>query len=359
MNKPKYPSILIISKNFDVGGTETHIRTLANKLVVQGYKVFVGSNTGRQCKCLHKSVTFVSFNFNFLSFIPNLYKIKKLIDDHNIELIHAHSRRAISFGAIASFLFQAPLVVTVHGRVKYDLRSWFARLKAARVILVNHNTYKDIEDWPLLGKKSIAIANGSDVNKYPHNHSDEKISFAYVSRVNRKHYKALCFLIEIFSSQKIQGAAKLMIIGDGDCFLELKNKILPKYQNINIEGYQSRPADLMNKVDVVIGVGKVAIDGLYSGKAVYTLNGAYRGKLVNDINFTSLRDSNFVNIGDQPPSYAHIKEDIENIITLAKKRELLKSTWISPEKIQLLSINNQISGTTHLYQEVLTAAKNY
>jgi len=350
MHHDTVPNVLLVSKNFDIGGTETHVRILANTLSDREVHVVVASKKGRQEKLLNTCIPFSHMDLKPVHLFYNFYTIAKVIRKHDIGLIHAHSRRAILFSTFVSLVFNIPLVVTIHGRVRYDLSSRLARLRAKTIIIINRNMYEECKQRYTFWKKMVAIPNGSIVTNLVDRPRSDTISFLYAGRMDRKHFHALKILIHAFQSEEIVNNASLKIVGDGQFATELQELIEKSAaKNISYVGYQKDPSEFLKNIQVVIGVGRVATDGLFAGKAVYTLNGAYCGQLVTAANFTSLAQANFVNTKGEILSEKTVKKDIENIIRQARSSGLPGKEDIGLQYINSLSFEHQVNATLKVY----------
>ena len=131
--------VLLLVKNFDLGGTEVHVRELANGLAEAGHRVFVMSRSGRQVECLNGEVTFIQHRFTNFGLLGAVSKVRKLIRSEKIEIIHGHQRLPILISALVKILTGISSVATIHGRISLDSRPAFMRRWIDRIIVVAPN----------------------------------------------------------------------------------------------------------------------------------------------------------------------------------------------------------------------------
>ncbi len=89
-------NILELTKPFSHGGVAEHITTLSVKLVEKGHKVIVASKEDGHVETLKdRRIRHVKLDFslkNPFSFFSCLNKLKKLIEDEKIDIVHCHYR---------------------------------------------------------------------------------------------------------------------------------------------------------------------------------------------------------------------------------------------------------------------------
>ena len=102
---------------------------------------------------------------NDINYLKNLFFIKKIIKEQQIDIVHGHQRLGISLAVMASKLTGTPNVATIHGQLKYDIRSFMIRRWVQQLICVRSNTYEQTKKYPKLHQNSSLILNG--VRPYP------------------------------------------------------------------------------------------------------------------------------------------------------------------------------------------------
>ncbi|MEW6171114.1 MAG: glycosyltransferase family 4 protein [Candidatus Omnitrophota bacterium] len=166
-------NILFITTHFNYGGITSYILSLAKGLKKNGHNVYVASSGGdcqdnlKEIGVTHITIPIKTKNeLNpkvFLSFL----KLKKIVKEKNIDIIHAHTRVT---QVLAEFIFKftrIPYVVTCHG----FFRPSFHRLRfgcwGKKTIAISQQV-KDhlINDFKLPLDKIILIHNGIDLERF-------------------------------------------------------------------------------------------------------------------------------------------------------------------------------------------------
>jgi len=295
--------ILLIIKNFDLGGTEVHVRELANGLSRIGHKVFVISRLGRQIENLDEGVVHRVSKMQDWKYFLNVKEFSEYAKVNQIDVIHGHQRMGISLAAQIASKLKIPSIATVHGQFKLDLRSRFVKSALNRIIVVSPSRLDGVNlETGLMDKlkviyNSVALPacdiNGKSVS--------ECFMVSYVSRIDKKHYLVLESLIsKILPKLSKDGLnVRLKVVGEGSRFSKLENLVNnivddELRERVELMGYQKRPIIQMRSSDLVLGVGRVAIEALSSGVPVIPVNAAHRGEVITMENYERLKRNNFV-----------------------------------------------------------------
>lgn len=308
--------ILLIIKNFDFGGAENHVRELANSLADAGEDVHVIGAKGRQVSQLRKNVHFVPIRmrsallpFQFIYLI--IYVIK-----HKIQILHAHQRLPILISSLAGKITGIPVIATVHGRTRFDLRTSFSRKYPARIIFVSRHVLEISAKYDEIKSKSVIIPNwvsltGTQPGKIP-------FSISYVSRIDRKHSALILMIIrEILYDLAVKyPEMTFRIIGEGNYLDQIKKEAELLNRKLNREvciicGFILNVKEKLQESELIIGVGRVAIEGLASGVPVLSMNQQRMGSVISLENYADYKLKNFVSTGSAPPD----KVGLMNILT--------------------------------------------
>ncbi len=298
--------ILQVVSRFDFGGAENYVRELSNQLQKSNHQVFILSQNGRQQKLLETGILFTTvpflFKLVFLRALLYIYYVKKF----QIETIHAHQRLPILAASLAGWITGVPVVATVHGRVRYDLRSWFSRKIPSRFIFVSRQVLNISQYKKQLERRSIVIPNGINIE---HSHCQpEPFHLGYICRLDSKHIAMVKMLMEIMPlmNQKYQHV-KLSIIGEGKdlklvhTWAESINRQAGRCM-VMVHGYLNHADQQVIPIDLVVGVGRVAIGAAMAGCAVVSANNNRMGELITSANYDFYLHNNFVNINGHKPT---------------------------------------------------------
>mgnify|MGYP000527779592 CR=1 FL=1 len=299
--------ILQLVTRFDFGGAENHVRELCNELVANNHQVILVSRNGRQKELLDNRVIFIpipSLVSNFI--LAQAILIVYLNVRHKIDVIHAHQRLPIITACLAGFISRVPVVATVHGRVRHDLRSVIARKFASKIIFVSNQVLTISRHFESIKHKSVVIPNGIPIpQKFP---KIESFTIGYFSRIDERHFeviKNLVLAVEKFTNDYPN--IKLLLIGDGKEVEKLKLMIHDSNLRLNdnviqYRGFVENLEDWSSFPELVFGVGRVAIEALARGANVLSVNYKRMGEIISLSNYGQYALNNFVNISGIPPT---------------------------------------------------------
>jgi glycosyltransferase involved in cell wall biosynthesis len=298
--------ILLTIKNFDFGGAENHVCELANALDKRGHTVFVMGKKGRQSYRLNPTVVFLSFPLRSTLILFNLIQMLKILKKHRIQLIHAHQRYAIHLSSVAGLLAGIPVVLTVHGRSQFDLRSVVARRVSKKIIFVSAYVMKHAIRFPSIQHKIVLITNGIQTPaRTPHRKTDQ---ICYVSRIDRRHSAVLLLMVREVLPSLLEHYpdATLHVIGEGavlPIIMQEAKQLNASLQRevCRFEGFHPEVSDLLLDSALVMGVGRVALEALACGTPVLSVNKKRMGALLNTQNYHFYKTNNFVAVGHPAP----------------------------------------------------------
>ena len=186
-------TILQILPRLNSGGVERGTIEIAAAIIKNDYNAIVISQGGRLLPDLHatgaKHITLDVASKNPFKIISNSFKLKKIIKEHNIDIIHARSRVPAWSAYLASKnMPQVKFLTTFHGvysgksclKKKYNsimLRG--ARIIAGSNFIINHikNNYKFTE----LDKLAL-IHRGVDIERFNSNNVNQSRGGAYLKK---------------------------------------------------------------------------------------------------------------------------------------------------------------------------------
>ena len=196
----------------DIGGVETHVREISERLVKRGYEVEVvctapsGKHPEQECHNGVKITRFQSFApRNAFYFSPSLYFYLKKQD---YDVIHAHNYHAFA-ALFASVTSNGKFIFTphYHGGSHSSFRNlllkpyhWIGRSifnKAEKVVCVSQYEMKLVEkDFNIPKSKLIHIPNGLDMSEFKDMGNFEKKprNILYAGRL--ESYKGVQYIIE-------------------------------------------------------------------------------------------------------------------------------------------------------------------
>lgn len=298
--------VLHIIKNFDFGGAENHVRELANSLDELGHNVYIVAGRGRQAKLLNKGVRFISLRLKDTLMPLNVVFIVYFSLKNKIQVIHAHQRLTILMACLVGKITGIPVIVTVHGRTRHDLRSWISRRFSRKIIFVSGYIFEASGRYREIIDKSVIIPNWITVSD--RNSEKRDYSISYISRIDKRHSSVILMMIKkvIYPLISKYPTVTFNIIGEGDFLAEVREEAA----KLNIElgreacvvyGFVNDVKDVIKRSEMVMGVGRVALEAIGCGVPVLSVNQKRLGNFISTENYPVYKKNNFVAVENHPP----------------------------------------------------------
>jgi len=323
-----------------IGGVETHVITLAEELSLRRHKVVVVSSNKYLGELLHiKGIkhcvvpVFITTKLvdikNIMKYFKSFMMLNSIIKEENIDIIHVHgpSSAAILSYAISRFL-KKPIIYTHH--VSQVKRLHFLTLK----LISNHfdaiiaisgeiGAYL-MNSFNIKSDKIHVIYNGIKLDEY-----DKKIKSSladkkllHISRLDDDKIDATYKVIESLKYLNKDISADLTIIGSGQKSEYVRDFAvkLSKESNrrINVIG-EVEPNKIkryLYESDIVIGAGRVAIEGMAAGKPVIFVSPGGLSSFSLENNMDIIKYHNFSGRGCKDNySSLDIAKEIEKILS--------------------------------------------
>ncbi|MBN2883154.1 MAG: glycosyltransferase, partial [Clostridia bacterium] len=139
--------ILLATMSLGIGGAETHIVELSEKLTESGYRVYIISNGGVYEETIKnvgiEHIKAPLHTKNPFSLIKSYFKIRKAIILNGIDIVHAHARIPAFICNIICRKLNIPFVTTVH----YEFRTSFLFKKFTRWGSYTLSVSRDVQDY--------------------------------------------------------------------------------------------------------------------------------------------------------------------------------------------------------------------
>lgn len=320
--KFKY-SVITIVNSTNIGGTESYIIELANKLKMKNIQLCILTN-----RCFNKEL----FIFHDIPlYIVNLNDKKNITDIlkqiSNIKLIQIHMEKDISLCPMLKSILDIPIILTIHGIYYSDkiINNFLPYID--EVIFVSEYSKEYYENLipSLSSKKYEVIPNGIEISMHSCkkkislrkllNIPEDSIIFLYCSRLSFNKSKLAVLFLKSFKhiAHKYKNSYAV-IVGNGnnasavEC---LSLKINESFNNNRIFflGNKFNISDYYLGSDIVVGTGRVALEAMSLGKPVISFGSNGTVNIVNSSNIDMLIKSNF---GDH--SFKAVKFDSKIII---------------------------------------------
>ena len=304
--KYKY-TIIAILNTINIGGTESYVINLANKLKKENIQLCILTN-----QCFSREL-FIFYNIPlYILNLNNIDELKNtLLTINNIKLIQIHMEKDISLSPIIKSILNVPIILTIHGIYYSDKEINTFLSYIDEIIFVSEYAKKYYNNLikKLSFSKYITIPNGieNSIDKCTKKNilreslgiSENSIIVLYCSRLSfNKSKLAILFLKSFYKIACKNKNIFAVIIGNGDYMLSIdrlcrkinKNLINKK---IFVLGNKFKILDYYSDSDLIIGTGRVAIEAMSLGKAVisFGLNGDVN--IINQNNIKKMINSNF------------------------------------------------------------------
>lgn len=348
--------ILQLVSRFDFGGAENHVRELCSELVANNHEVILITRKGRQKELLDKRVIFIQLPL----FVRNLILtqaaiIVYLLLRYKIDVIHAHQRLPVISACMAGFIARVPVVATVHGRVRHDLRSAIARKQTSRIIFVSNQVLTISRYYETLKHKSVVIPNGIPIPKAPA--TVLPFTIGYYSRIDTRHFEVIKYLVSAVEQLKDEfPEIKLLLVGDGNKVENLKRLIDETNKKLNAEvirfkGFIEKLDDCIELPELVVGVGRTAIEALTRGASVISVNFKRMGDIITMGNYGDYAKNNFVNIAGTQPTPQRILNQIK--LYFEKRDTYRAETHVLAQKVkEEFCISNTTEKVIEIYSSI-------
>ena len=332
-------NILITTMRLDIGGAETHIVELAKGLSREGFNVIAASAGGVYEKELAESGIKVYHvpldNKKPHNVIKAYYRLKNIIKENRIDLVHAHARIP---GFICGLLHKRmgfPFVTTAHGTWKtgYGLRyitNW-----GQKTVAVSEDIRKYLLDNYKIKDKDIKVTiNGIDTDKFSSgiDCSDvmdeldlkpEDIKIVYISRFDSDRSYIINKLLEVVPelSESIP-SLKVIMVGSGNILDSIKEKAreinnITGQNTIIVTGSRTDINKFTALADLFIGFGRSSLEALSAGKPLILAgNEGYIG-ILNENSLDDAVKSNFSGRGKSKADSKSLKDDILKVLSLS------------------------------------------
>jgi len=320
-------NILFALSQLEVTGAEVYAAAIGNQLSDREHTVYYVSDT------FSKKVfgDVFSLRFNKRSLFRRVWHVIYLIyliKRYRVQIVHAHSRASGWSSYIACKLTNTAMVTTVHGRQPvHGSRKKFHAL-GTKAIAVCENVADQIYSELGVPKSMIeVIRNGVSAEEFspikrPNN--DRKV-ITIIGRLSGPKGELLFTLLnEVLDSNLYE----INSVGGS----EFPDRFSIFRQKVNFEGYVDDIRPYIERSDLVIGAGRVAVESILMGCPTFAIGEAKSVGLVRGSNVEVALKSNFGDIGekemnidfsilDEQISEALLFEDVEQSVIERVKEE--------------------------------------
>jgi glycosyltransferase involved in cell wall biosynthesis len=349
-------NILLVIKRFDFGGAENHVCDLANFLTIHGHKVVVAGRKGRQTKNILPNVKFINIYLTDFLLPINVLHLVYLVFKYKIKVIHCHQRLAIVAGGYVGLATGRKVVATIHGRTRHDLRSKLSRCLIHRIIFVSRFVYEHAIKKYKLSQKAVLIPNGITIKET--NRLMVPYRICHISRIDSAHFWFIKEMITAVLPLLINKFPQIefYVIGDGSKIFEINELAIDANQRFKREvckivGYTATPSYYYQSANLILGVGRVALEACASAAPIILVNSKRFGGLLTQKNYNALKCNNFVDVSATSPTLEIMIKSIEFVF--ANQKDCAHEAKKLATQVQMdFSMDRIIDKTVTLYNEL-------
>jgi glycosyltransferase involved in cell wall biosynthesis len=382
LNNSSSIRVLMLVDSLNIGGTETHVLSLAQKLIEMGVYVVVGTSGGPLTNLFeHNGIKVYKIPI-YNDYISNknryssIKEVEEIIDKEKINLLHCHLFASMSIGSEMNKRFKIPYITTIHGMF-YPNDVLFSTCFNTDAIIAVSEPVKELIKRRLgdeVKNKLFVVPNGVDTKD--HSEGIEKISIreelgipkgnlvlTYCSRLAwNKTFAAENFIFAFFKLAYNHTGLNAIVIGDGDGRrviqreAEMLNKCMRR-DAIYVVGAKHNVYDYYLNSDIVVGSGRVALEAMSCKKPVIAAgNTGYVGIIDKENKDTQWQ----LYFGDHSSikelDLTSIYEDMKYLARNEKERIEI-GNWGSTWCREMFSIDKVTSDTISIYRNVLSNIK--
>jgi glycosyltransferase involved in cell wall biosynthesis len=281
--------ILFIANHLNVGGISSYLFTLASGLKQKGHQVYLASSGGElEDKFIQAGIALFKVPLKTKNEISpkiffSFWKLKKVIREFDIDLIHSHSRTTQVLGDRLGRALAKPHIFTCHGFFKPKISRRIFGCWGKKVIAISQQVKEHlIMDFKLDEFKVSVINNGIDTKKFG--------DFSGRDNMRRKLGGQTDFLVGIIARLsdvkghiyliqampkviKIFPNTKLLIIGQG----RTKNVLIKETQDLGLKDNIIFIPEAKNIIDLLAAMDVFVMPSLQEGLGLALMEAMAQG----------------------------------------------------------------------------------
>lgn len=295
-------NILIISENFTRGGLETHLYTYYKELR-KNNNVFFAFENYQDFGLLPDAKIETGFHFNsdvtIGDFVDDVNRLVKIVKENKIDFIHVHPFYSIYQASFVAQLTKTKLVYTYHGPASLTFtQSMFDEIMLEYALETTVSgifsvSQRGVDGFSKMFSKDIFyLPNPIDTEAYAKTEIIPNKKWALVSRLDIDKTPAIIKFFEQLDKLEID---EIDVWGDGSEKSNLENIASRVNKKINFKGYSTNlNKELLNNYNGIIGIGRVAIEGLIMGYPVMLVGNDKVCGIIDSNSYEEIKEQNFV-----------------------------------------------------------------
>lgn len=314
-------NILIVTDNYLTGGLENNIATYYNELKSNNNFYFCVSkyedNGILKSDNIYKDFHF-SYDVSLNDFLEDVNRLIKIILEKKIDFIQVHPFYGLYAVWLAANQTNTKLIYTYHGTISLNYTvNFFDEILTEYIFEKSVSLALCVSN---LGKQAFSTINFNKTKLLPNpiNVSSMEVSkinsnkkWALITRLDTDKIPSIIKLIKLLPEIDIK---EIDIYGDGnerEYLEELASKCSKK---INFMGYHNNLDKMLkDKYNGVIGIGRVAIEGLAMGYPLFFVGHGKICGLLDEEMYEKAKDLNFVATDFETIDITTLNKQLENV----------------------------------------------
>lgn len=316
-------NILIVSENFLNGGLETHINSIVESLEDKAnfFYAFREYNQNWDFKNVYTGFNFL-YNSTVAQFCEDVDRLIEIVKNNKIDIIHAHPFYSLFPSVFAAKISGIPIIYSYHGMGSYNFTSqpvdtvlfnMFTDYEIDKFFCVSNEGKQIIDNIIFDKNKTIFLPNSIDINRFKKQNINKNKSWALISRLAIDKIAEIKKLVSIINELDI---TELHIIGDGSEKENLNNFIINNNlsNRVFLDGQKNDiPSEISNKFNGIIGIGRVAMEGISMQLPVLLIGYKKIAGIIDDKLYHKIESYNFVNRYIPNINIELLKSQIQNV----------------------------------------------
>ncbi|RWZ58064.1 glycosyltransferase [Halobacillus fulvus] len=252
-------NVLLLTDKLMFGGAETYFCKLENRLEHAGMEFYYAAGVGELVQSIKKKDHFIPLSRK--NHIKNLKKLKKVIEEKDIRLIHANSLRMVLYSSMLKRLVKRDLdvIYTKHNitdleRFVPKLFSFLINREVSRIITVSEYERRNLIRLGIKAEKIRTIYNGVDLTQFVFANKEENAQFniGILARLSEEKNHEL--FIRIAEQWREHPNVHFHIAGDGPEAGKINRLIdrLGLQSSVHMRGMVSDPEQFIREMDVLL-----------------------------------------------------------------------------------------------------------
>ena len=371
----KKKAFLIVTESFDIGGLETRIKVEVIAMLKAGHKVHLVCGENFNNALLPEGITSVTSHLKLsaeatsLELLTSVNSIREIISANNVDYLIVHPFSSLLPSVMAAELENIPCAITLHGPLSvgemfgpiYEFIFFSIIIPSSSLIIAVSEEVKDLVT-PHLGDRPVYVSpNTIDFNEFSPAADESASNDGRWILVSRLDEAKIIGIFDFIKKAKTAGISKIFVIGDGTAKPSLQDKLQANNlaDLVEFTGFRTDVSILMQNAQGVAGMGRVALEGMASKKAVCLVGYDGVKGFVDDDLFEAAKYANFSGrnlsiVDDELFNTQYKKINKKNIKLIYNKSKLENSSFQ-----QVANLNEQFTNTPPIQQGVLSDIYSY